>query len=104
MWETEALRDWDRLRATIREDVAGAARRPRPATWLRLGVWLALLAAWTLVGWPFLAIPAVAAFELFVAPGLRRPRPRELGRLRPWQPPESFVVSPESLPADRADQ
>jgi hypothetical protein len=101
MWE--ALRDWDHLRATLREDVAPTARRPRPPPAIRATVWLLFVGGWTLAGWPLLAIPAVIVFEAFVSPGLASAE-RRLGSLRAWEPPESFVVSPESVPGHRAER
>jgi hypothetical protein len=97
MWR-ESLRDWDRLRATLREDLASArARVPR---WIRATAWLGLALGWYAVGLPLVALPSIVLFEAFVIPALGRPAPRELGPLREWHPPASFVISPESLPRD----
>jgi hypothetical protein len=96
MWET--LRDWDRLRATLREDLASP--RPRVPRWVRAGGWVGLALGWFLVGLPLLAIPAIIIFESVVVPGLDRRPSRELGPTREWHPPDSFVISPESLPRD----
>jgi hypothetical protein len=102
MWE--ALRDWDHLRAKLREDLAPTARRPRPPPGIRAAVWVLLAVGWAATGWPYLAIPAVMVFEAFVVPGLAaRPR-RSLGPLRRWECPESFVVSPESVPGHPAER
>jgi hypothetical protein len=90
--EWEALRDWDRLRA----DLASSPRRP--PSLLRLAAWIGFAVGWWIVGLPLAAIPAIVAFEAWVLPGLPAPEPRELGTLKEWEPPDSFVVSPEALP------
>jgi hypothetical protein len=95
MWET--LRDWDRLRATLREDLTPGPPVPR---WVRGVAWVGLTLGWYLVGLPLVAVPAIVVFESFVVPGLARRPPRELGPTREWHPPASFVISPESLPRD----
>jgi hypothetical protein len=95
MWET--LRDWDRLRATLREDLTPKPPVPR---WIRGAAWVGLALGWYLAGLPLVAVPAIVVFEAFVVPGVARPAPRELGPTREWHPPASFVISPESLPRD----
>jgi hypothetical protein len=94
LWE--ALRDWDRLRARLREDLARSSGRAGGS--LRVAGWAGLALGWWVVGLPLLAIPAIAVFEAWVLPGLSAPEPPELGSLKEWEPPDSFVVSPEALP------
>ena len=96
MWE--ALRDWDQLRDTLRQDLADREEHDAVSPWFRAAVWLTFTVGWAVVGWPILALPAVVAFEALVVPGLDRPRSRELGRLEAWSPPPSFVISPEAVP------
>jgi hypothetical protein len=97
MLEADALVDWHRLRARLREDLGTSRDRGRPSPWLRIAAWTFFTAAWSLVGYPLLAIPAILVFELHVVPGLCQP-PRNMDRTREWLPPPSFVISPESPP------
>jgi hypothetical protein len=97
MWR--CYRDLEQVSEALRKDLRGLRRRGRLSPLLRLAVWGALLAATWPLGAPWVAPPAILLFEAFLAPRLTRPPPpRELGPLRPWHPPDSFVVSPESLP------
>jgi hypothetical protein len=96
MWR--CYRDPDDFRETIRRDLAGARERGKVPLAFRLGAWGAAGAGLWLADVPILALPAILVFEAFLAPRLaRRGRP-ELGTLRRWRPPDSFVESPESVP------
>jgi hypothetical protein len=102
MWE--ALRDWDHIRDTLRQDLGDREEQIGVSPWLRAAAWAALTLGWTLVGWPVLALPTVIVFEAVVVPGLGPRRQRELGRLTEWSPPDSFVISPESVPGRPASR
>jgi hypothetical protein len=94
-WQAEAWRDFNRMRAQLREDL-GAHRGGRVALPVRLGTWGGLALAATAAGEPVLGILGVALFEAFLAPRLRRRPPLTIGPLAPWSPPDSFHESPEA--------
>jgi hypothetical protein len=93
-WQAE-WRDFDRMRAQLREDL-GVARRRRLPLPVRVGAWGAIIGAAAAAGEPAVAVPGMILFEAFLAPRLgRRPQPT-LGPLVPWKPPESYRDSPEA--------
>ena len=95
--EADALVDWHRLRAHLREDLGGSRDRRRLSPWLRIAAWALFAGGWSLTGFPLVAILAVVVFEAVVVPGLSEP-PRAMDRTLEWIPPPSFVISPEALP------
>jgi hypothetical protein len=98
------LKDLDYVRAKLREDFRATKERGRISPRARIAAWGVIAVASTVVGAPALAIPGVVVFEGLVAPLLARPRPKKLGPLVRWSPPESYVESPEAparLPSDR---
>jgi hypothetical protein len=97
MLEADALVDWHRLRARLREDLGASRDRGRLSPWLRIAAWTFFTAGWSLVGYPLLAIPAIVVFEGYVVPGISEP-PRTMDRTAEWVPPPSFLISPESPP------
>ena len=103
MLEADALVDWDRLRARLREDLGTSRDRGRLSPWVRFGAWALFATGWSLVGYPLAAVLAVVVFEACVVPGLAEP-PRRMDRTVHWVPPPSFVMSPEALPPRRASR
>jgi hypothetical protein len=94
-WQAESWRDFDRMRAQLREDL-GATRGRRLPLPVRLGAWGAIIGAAAAAGEPPIAVPGVVLFEAFVAPRLGRSPPPTIGPLAPWRPPESYRESPEA--------
>jgi hypothetical protein len=97
MLEADALVDWHRLRARLREDLGTSRDRRRLSPWLRMAAWALFAGGWSLVGFPLVAILAVVIFEALVVPGLSEP-PRHMDRTVEWLPSPSFVISPEAPP------
>jgi hypothetical protein len=97
-------RDLDGMRAQLRDDIRAAREQGSVPILVRFPTWAAILGAALLLGVPAAAFPGILLFEGLVAPSLARPRSsrRELGPLAPWQVPESYRESPESLPSTRS--
>jgi hypothetical protein len=97
MLEADALVDWHRLRARLREDLGTSRDQGRLSPWLRIAAWALFAGGWSLVGFPLAGILTVVVFETLVVPGLSAP-PRRMDRTIEWVPPPSFVISPEAPP------
>jgi hypothetical protein len=93
--------DLDYARMKLQEDFRATRERGRVPRPIRAGAWAAIAALFILVDLPGLAVPAIVLFEAFLAPRLARKPARELGPLRPWQPPAG-MDSPESVPTSWA--
>jgi hypothetical protein len=90
------LKDLDYVRAKLQEDFRTTRERGRLSWRVRLAVWGLLVVVSALAGAVGLAVVAIVVFEGLLAPILARPGRREVGPLAVWNPPDSYLESPEA--------
>jgi hypothetical protein len=98
------LKDLDYVRSKLREDFRATRERGRISGRTRLTAWGVIVVLSALAGAVGLAVVGIVLFEGLVAPILARPPRPRVGPLVEWQPPDSYMESPEApapRPSDR---